>query len=374
MKLTVLQENLHKGLSVASRFVSSRAQLPVLSNLLLTTEKGRLKISATNLETGVVLRIGASVEEEGAVTIPSRILAEYVASLPAGKLELAVKGAQLKITGGSSKADFTGLPAGEFPDMPKADEKNSLTFAGDQLRETVTQVAFAAAADEGRPVLTGVLFVLKDGELQVVATDGYRLSLKKIKADKELIDREELKKGLLLPARTLGEVARLTGEGAEGVIRLSITPETNQVVFGLEEATVISRLIEGEFPEFEKIIPPRGPGKVEMDKEELTRAVKTAAILARESANIIRLKPEKNSVLISSGSSQSGSNETKVEAKVEGVSEGIAFNSRYLLDYLGAVDADRIVLEMSTALSPGVFTTDKDASYLHIIMPVRVQE
>ena len=131
MKLTVLQENLHKGLSVASRFVSSRAQLPVLSNLLLTTEKGRLKISATNLETGVVLRIGASVEEEGAVTIPSRILAEYVASLPAGKLELVVKGAQLKITGGPSKADFTGLPAGEFPDMPKADEKNSLTFAGD---------------------------------------------------------------------------------------------------------------------------------------------------------------------------------------------------------------------------------------------------
>jgi DNA polymerase-3 subunit beta len=374
MKLTVLQENLHKGLSTASRFVASRAQLPVLGNLLLATEKGRLKISATNLETGVVLSVGANVTKEGSLTVPSRLLTEYVATLPAGKLELEAKETQLKISGSTFKAEFIGLPAGEFPAMPKIDEKGSLAFPGKILTETVEQVAFAAAVDEGRPVLTGVLFILKDGELQVVATDGYRLSLKKIKAEKDLAEREELKKGLLLPARTLIEVARLVNESSEEMIRLAITPESNQVIFGMGEAMVISRLVEGEFPDYMKIVPPKGIGKVEMDREELTRAVKTAAILARESANIIHLKVGKSTVTVSSGASQTGSNETDVEAKVEGTAEGIAFNSRYLLDYLGAVDAEKIILEVSTSLSPGVFTISKDAAYLHIIMPVRVQE
>lgn len=374
MKAVVLQENLHKGLTIASRFVASRVQLPVLSNVLLATEKGRLKISATNLEAGVSVWVGANIVKEGSLTVPSRLLTEYVASLPAGKVELQVKESKLELESGSFRADFQGLSAGEFPALPKTDEKNSLCLSVKLLSETISQVAFAAAADEGRQILTGVLFLVKEGELQVVATDGYRLSLKKIKAEKELTERSELKSGLILPAKTLNEVVRLVSDMTEETVRLSITPESNQVVFGLDEATVASRLIEGDFPDFAKIIPGKGSGVVEIDTEELTRAVKMAAIFARESSNIVRLKAEKSSLKISSNSSQAGGNVSEIEAKIEGKFEGIAFNSRYLLDYLATVSAERLCLEVSGPLHPGVFTSPKDPSFLHLIMPVRVQE
>jgi len=374
MKLSILQENLARGLNTASRSVATRAQLPVLSNVLLTTDKGRLKISATNLETGINLWLGAKIEREGAVSIPAKILAEFVSSLPADKVELERKENKLLVACGSYQADFIGLPAGEFPTVPSLTGKANISFGGEALSLAVGQVAFAAATDEGRPVLTGVLITTKGSQLVLVATDGYRLSIKKLKEVKGLEKVKEFKTGLIIPARTLTEVARIISESEEKSLKLAITPKASQVIFALSEAEIVSRLIEGKFPDFERIIPEKGKTRLTVETEELTRAVRIASIFARESANIIRFNISKTGFEISANTAQVGANVSRVEAKTEGAEGKIAFNSRYLLDFLNSLGSNQVSFEMSGALNPGVFTPVGDKSFLHIIMPVRVQE
>ena len=372
MKLSTLQENFSRGLATVSRSVAARTQLPALSNVLLATDKGRLKLSATNLETGVNFWLGAKIEEEGAISIPAKILTEFVSSLPAERIELKSREGSLQLNCASYQASFVGLPASEFPSVPTLKSKEVVFFDSQILSQAVSQVAFAAAQDEGRPVLTGVLIMAKNKNLILVSTDGYRLSLKKIKIIKGL---EEFKKGLIIPSRTLSEVARIIGEREqEKKVGLTITPESNQVIFSTAEVEVVSRLIEGEFPEFEKIIPEKGTTKVLLDKEEFIRAVKSAAIFARESANIVRLKIDGSKLKISANAPQIGDNLVEVGAEIEGKKDKIAFNSRYLLDFLNVVEAKQISFEMEGSASPGVFTPVGDASFLHLIMPVRVQE
>jgi len=375
MKVSILQENLIKGLNTASRSVASRAQLPILSHVLLVTDKGRLKISATNLETGVNLWLGAKVEKEGQITIPAKILTELVSSLPAQKVDLEVKENQLFISCGAYQADFVGLPASEFPKVPTLTGKPNFTFEGESLALASHQVAFAAATDEGRPILTGVLLTLEGSQLLLVATDGYRLSLKKLaNTTKGQEEVKEFKKGLIIPARTLVEVARVVNDSEEKSLKLGITPEANQAIFALPEVEIVSRLIEGSFPDFEKIVPEKGATKIILDKEELTRSVRMASIFARESANIIKFEVRGSKFKVSANTAQVGSNLSEIEAKIEGKENKIAFNSRYLLDFLSVVGSEQVTFEMSGSLNPGVFTPAGDSSFTHIIMPVRVQE
>ncbi len=373
MKLEVLQENLAKSLSIVSRVISSRVELPILNNILLTTDKGRLKLSATNLETGINFWIGAKIEEKGTVSIPAKILTEFVSSLPPEKVQLKTKENSLEIICGSYQADFVGLPPGEFPPIPTLKEKPILTVGS--LIEAVPQVVFAAAQDEGRPVLTGVLLKLLEKELILVATDGYRLSKKKIIGIKDIKEVKELKKGLIIPNRVLSEVARIVGEKEEKrKIGLNISSESNQIIFSTDEAEVVSRLIEGKFPEFEKVIPEKTRTKVTIEKEILLRAARMASIFARESANIVKFEIRNSKLEISANAAQVGSNVSEIEVKIEGEENKIAFNSRYLLDFLNSVDVEQITFEMASPLSPGVFKLIGDDSFLHIIMPVRVQE
>jgi DNA polymerase-3 subunit beta len=201
MKLSILQENLARGLSISSRSVAARAQLPVLSNVLLATDKGRLKLSATNLETGINLWLGAKVEKEGAISVPAKILTEFVASLPAGKVEVEARESSLRLSSGSYEASFVGMAASEFPAIPSMKKKADLKFSGSLLASAINEVAFAAAQDEGRPILAGVLLKIQGNELLLVATDGYRLSLKRIKGVAGIDKVKGLKKGLVLPAR-----------------------------------------------------------------------------------------------------------------------------------------------------------------------------
>ncbi|MBL7150898.1 DNA polymerase III subunit beta [Candidatus Microgenomates bacterium] len=209
MKVSVLQENLVKGLSVTSRSTTTKSQLPVLGNILLATKKGKLKLSATDLETGVNFYLGAKVEKEGAITIPSKVLLEFVSSLSAGKVDLEVKGDSLRLSSGNFKAEINGIGAAEFPKISGFSGQPSLVFEMKDFKEMVDQVVFAAATDEGRPVLTGVRLAMGSNGLVLAATDGYRLSVKKIKDFKF----KELKKALIIPARTLQEVARIKDEG-----------------------------------------------------------------------------------------------------------------------------------------------------------------
>jgi len=375
MKLSVLQENLAKGLSLVSRSVAPKAQLPVLGNILLTTDKGRLKLSATNLETGINYWLGAKIEKEGAISVPAKILTEFVSSLPSEKIELEVKENSLNLICGAYQASFVGLPASEFPSLPTLKDKETFSFPSGELLKSISQVSFAAASDEGRPVLTGVLFQVKENNLVLVATDGYRLSFKKMGKVKGVEEAKEFKKGLIIPSRTLNEVGKiLTDQEQEKGMGLTITPSSNQIIFSTAEAEIVSRLIEGSFPEFEKIIPEKGTTKVVLETQDFIQAVRTAAIFARESANIVKFKVQSSKFKISANAPQVGENLIELEGKQEGEDNKIAFNSRYLLDFLNSVDTEQVSFEMTTPLNPGVFRPVGDPSYLHIIMPVRVQE
>lgn len=375
MKVSVLQENFSKALNTVSRTIAPKATLPILSNLLLTTDKGRLKLASTNLETGINLWTGAKIEKEGAITIPARALTEFVASLPAGKIDLEVKESTLFLSSNSFKASFTGMAASEFPKIPSFSGRQVLSFESQTLPQVLSQVVFAASSDEGRPVLTGVLLKKEGKGISLVATDGYRLSIKKVAKASSL-----LKEDLLIPAKTLLEVARVSQEtrsDEEEKIKVGLTKEKNQVIFLLPDVELSSRLIEGEFPDFTKIIPTSSTNKASFDKEEFLRAAKIASIFAREQANIVKLKIDPSAdggrVRVSSETPQLGTNESEIEAKVEGDSLEIAFNCRFLLDFLGNMTDEEIILETNDPLSPGVFKGGADPTFVHIIMPVRIQ-
>jgi len=376
MKLSVLQENLRKALSITSRFAASRSQLPALNNVCLKTEKGQLKLTSTNLETGIHYWLGAKVEQEGSLTVPAKTFFEFISSLSAGKIELLTDKNTLKVKSEGGKASLVGIPANDFPSVPSFEDKEKIDLPIKNLNQAVNRVAFAASLDESRPVLSGVLFKKRAGSLVMVATDGYRLSLKKLDLELKKNQEELFDKGILLPAKTLVEVTKLLVEEQGGdSFGLSLTPQASQVIFSLPQAEVVSRLIEGDFPDFEKIIPSESTTQVVVEKEDLLRGIKTASIFARESANIVRLEITKDQVKISANAPQMGDNLSTVSAQVQGKGAlKIAFNVRFLLDFLGAVKEKEIELEFSGNLNPGVFKTSKDKSFFHIIMPVRVQD
>ncbi len=372
MKIQIFQENLNRGLTIASRTISTKAQLPILGNVLLKTDKNRLLISATNLETGVSLWLGAKVENEGEITIPAKIFAEIIASLPAGKIDLEIKDNSMELSADGYSASLNGIAASEFPKLPTYAAGSLLSFPTEKLLEAINQVAYAAATDDGRPVLTGVLFKLEGKSLSLVATDGYRLSLKTIELEEPV--KENL--SLLLPAKTLLEVSRLiTEEKGESLkmVQMGFTKEQNQVVFVFPDLELYSRVIEGEFPDYQKIIPQNLNTKVLLDKESFNRAVKVVSIFARDSANIIKFKIGKDSLEMNANSPQVGENKNSLEAKVTGEPGEIAFNFSFLQGFLGAVSAPEVSLETSGSLNPGVFKIVGDDSFLHIIMPVRLQ-
>lgn len=370
MKIQILQENLAKGLTIASRTVSTKAQLPILANILLEAKNSGFFVSATNLEMGVNLNLGAKIEKEGKITIPARVFTEVVSSLPAGKIDLEVEGSLLKIFTSNYQATFNGIPAEEFPRLPTYKEEELISLPADKLLEAIDKVAFAAATDDTRPVLTGVMFKIEGKSLSLVATDGYRLSLKNI----GLSQNVEKNVSLLLPAKSLIEVGRVISEGRkEKEIKIGFTEDQNQVVFIFSEMELFTRLIDGDFPDYQKIIPVDFKTKISVDKESLAREVKVVSIFARESANILKIKYNKDFLEMSANSPQVGENKSTLEAKVEGEEGEIAFNFRFLQSFLGVVEEGEVTLEFSGSLSPGVFRSTKDESFLHIIMPIRLQ-
>jgi len=369
MKIQILQENLNRGLNIALRSISIKAQLPILANVLLRTDKNRLQISATNLETGISLWLGAKVEKEGEITIPAKILTEIIATLPPEKIKLEAEGSLLKISSVSYEANLNGISAGEFPKLPACSSETLFSLPPKKFLEAINQVAFAAATDEGRPILTGVLFKLSGKKLSLVATDGYRLSLKTMEIETAV--KEEI--SLLLPAKTLIEVGRIITDEKAQVVQMGFTKEQNQVVFVFSDLELFSRVIEGEFPDYNKIIPQNFTTKAVFDKENFNRAVKVVSIFARDSANIIKIKLGKNVLEMSANSPQVGENKNSLEVKLEGEESEIAFNFRFMQSLLGAISQAEVSLEMTGPLNPGAFKAVGDDSFLHIIMPVRLQ-
>ncbi|HKB88125.1 MAG TPA: DNA polymerase III subunit beta [Patescibacteria group bacterium] len=369
MKLTVLQENLTKAITQASRFASTRSQLPILGNILLKATKTKLNISSTNLEISVLIQIGAKIESEGEISIPSKVISELVSNLPKENVTLESEKEQLKIETSGFTSKVLGMNATDFPKIPESVVK-PLSLPKKEILESLSQVVFAASADETRPVLTGVLFVLDKEGLTIVATDGFRLSRKKIalKNKKDLVEQK-----IVIPKGVLGELGRSLEDVSE--FQFEIQEKEKQVIFGLGDIVLSSRLLEGEYPDFEKIIPKSSTITVRLDKEEFLRAVKLASIFAREAANVVKLKLDKNSVKVFAESSNSGSQETQVEAKIDGEVKDfeIAFNYRFLEEFLHSVSGEEVKMEFTTTDKAGVFTDSSDSNYLHLIMPVRVQ-
>ncbi len=368
MKLSVMQENLARGLSVVSRAVSSRSTLPVLANVLLRTEDAGLKLTATNLEIGITYWVPGKIETDGAMTVPARLLTDLVGSLPGSEkvdLELQVPDT-LHIRCGRFATHVKGIDADEFPTIQTAGERPTTRISQKVLKRALEETAFAAASDEARPILTGVLARFEGSKLTLAAADNYRIAVRTI----DILDAVEAA-SVVIPARALNELSRILTDTDEPV-ELVLATARNQVLFHLDGIDLISRLIDGQFPNYQQVLPASHATRAELDREELLRAVRPAALIASSSANIVKLQVgAEGSGITVTATAEVGDYTGDVEATVEGDATTIAFNARYLNDVLSNVTADRFSLELNGPLSPGVFRPVGDDGYVHVVMPVR---
>lgn len=365
MKFQVLQENLNRAISQASRFASTRAQLPVLTNVLLSAQKEKLNIAATNLEVAISLSVGAKVEKEGKITVPAKTANDIVSNLSRGPVEISAEKETLTIKQGSFSSNLSGVNPSDFPVVPDKIGKDGLSIKVDDFLRAFSRVSFACSLDETRPILTGVMFWSKKDDLTLVATDGFRLSQKKLSMQKGI----SLGK-VVFPKYVLSEVSRSFVE--DEYLQIAFNQKENQVVFKIDNAIISSRVIEGEFPDYEKIIPKSHTTTVNVNKEDLVQVIKLAAVFARDSGNVVKLGIKKTGVVVASESQYSGSQKNSVDAKVEGDDLDIAFNYRFIEDFLGVVGGESVHMEFGGPQSAGVFKDPDDKNYLHLIMPVKI--
>lgn len=376
MKVMCPQEGLARGLGIVGRAVATRSTLPILSNILIQTDDGRLKLSATNLEIGIRCWVKADVADAGAITVPARLLGEFVHQLPTGTVTLDLNGRNqtMRLSADRHKAEIKGIDAADFPVLPTIDEGVRFSVGTKTFKEMIQQVVIAAATDDARPVLTGVLLVADPdvGRLTLAASDGFRLSVRESELDAPIDGRVSV----IVPARALAELQRVAPDDDE-TISIALPAARNQVLFQLKDIDIVSQLIEGNPPDYEKIIPTAAATRVVINTKAFLGAARIASSFARDAANVVRLKLSPGdeiggSVTISAQSAEVGGNESEIEAAVDGEAMEVAFNARYLLDVLGVVGSDQIVLEVASPSSPGVFRPADKTPFTHIIMPMHI--
>jgi DNA polymerase-3 subunit beta len=369
VKLSVMQENLARGLSVVSRAVSSRSTLPVLANVLLKTEDAGLKLTATNLEIGVTYWVPGKIDQDGATTVPAKLLTDLVNSLPSGdRVDLEVgPGEVLHVQAGRFQSHLKGIDADEFPAIGTGGDRPTTRIAQNVLRKALAETTFAAASDEARPILTGVLAKFEGNELTLAAADNYRIAVKTV----PILDAVP-ETSVVIPARALVELARVLAD-VDDPVEVVIAQGRNQVLFHIDGVDLVSRLIDGQFPNYQQVMPQTHATRAIIDREELLRAVRPAALIAHESANIVKLQigDDSEAGITVSANAEVGDHVGQVEAAVEGDGTTIAFNARYLADVLTNVTAEQFALELNGPLSPGVFKPVGDDRYVHVVMPVR---
>ncbi len=380
MKLTCKQQDLAKGLSTVSHAVSSRSTLPILSNILLTTDGERVRLSATNLEIGITCTVPATIQQEGTTTIPARLFTEFVNSLPQGDVTLTLQpggGQSVEVKGQRSRATIRGMDPAEFPTIPTAEGgEQPITIESAELREMIKLVAFAAATDDARPVFTGVLAQVRGEQLIFAAADSFRLAVRSTPMPGAASQQED--GDVLIPARTLNELARILPD--EGAVQMVVTPNRNQVLFRAEAAGVelVSNLIAGKFPNYQAILPQSSATRVTLNTEDFRGAAKRAAIFARDSANIVRLKVSSGeagglmpgALTIQATAEEAGDTDTSLDAAVDGEGLEVIFNVKYLTDVLGVLDTPEVALELNTPQHPGVIRPIGGGDYVYVIMPM----
>ena len=400
MRVSCLQENLSKGLSIVSRAVSSRSTLPVLGNILLEAKDNELRLAATNLEIGINCWIGAKVEDEGAITVPARLLSEFINSLPPERIdmELSVRTQTLHMRCARFDANMKGLDASEFPIIPTAGtgqeldesaevlEGTRIELEAPGLRKMIDQVVFAASRDESRPTLTGVEVTFRPDRLSMAATDGYRLSVRSVHLETPFSEEGMT---VIVPARSLGELSRVSVDADdEHPVQVIVTQARNQIlvqIWGKNEqrgsfhrVELVSQLIDARFPDYRAIIPTSHTTRTVVDTASLLKAVRVAYLFARDNSNIIRLSvipgngENEGQVKLTGSSAEMGDNVNELDAMVDGTDLEIAFNAQYLIDVLSQIDQPQVVLETSQSTRPGTLRPVGigEEEFLHVVMPM----
>jgi DNA polymerase-3 subunit beta len=376
MKLSCLQENLNRGLSIVGRAVATRSTLPITQNILLSAEQSRLKLSATNLEMAITCWVGAKVKQKGDITIPARLLSDFVNSLPNDLIEinLPANSRILELKSGHFQAHIHGIDAADFPPIPQINDGITTTIEVASLREGITQVAFAAATEESRPVLTGINTEFDGEQLNLAAADGFRLAVHKTTLSSPVKEKTTV----IIPARTLSELNRLLGEQEEPV-EITVNEKKSQVLFRLKDAEIVSQLIQGSFPNYSQVIPQSYTTRAVVDISEFLRVTKMSSIFARDASGIVRLVITPGSELtpgkitVSAQAEEVGDNVGEVDALTDGEEAKIAFNVRYLSDVLSVLSQAQVALELTTPSSPGTIRPIGVDNYVHVVMPMFVQ-
>jgi DNA polymerase-3 subunit beta len=362
MKLQVTQENLNRALGSVARVANSRGTLPILANVLIKTSNNRLSLSATNLDIAITHYIGAKVSSEGSITVPARLMQDFVGSLPEGVINLELEETKLKVTTDQYQSVVNGIVADDFPVMPAITSGKSWTMKAPEFKKALQQVVFAASSDETRPVLTGVLLHTLDGKLYLAATDSYRLAEKQLGSNKQ-------EASLLIPASALHDLLRII---ADDDTEVKVTHDEQQVLFQVGDTELVTRLIEGKYPDYRKLIPATFATEAVLKRADLLNVTKVSSLFARESAGsvTIELDAEKQQLSIRSVASQLGENTATADAKITG-SGSITVNSRYLLDALGALSGDTVSFGFNGKLEATLLRDPTSDNYSHVIMPLK---
>ena len=377
MQVSCLQQNLRRGLAIVGRAVATRSNLPVLQNVKIATEDSMLVLTATNLDIAITTRIGAQVEEEGEITIPARLLTDFVNSLPDERIDIktSVEPLSIGLKCQRFEANINGTDAEEFPPIPTVDEGATIKVDPQVLRETIAYVAFAAATEDSRPVLTGIKVEVNGKDFTFAAADGFRLAVYDGKLTEPLPEPTEF----IIPAKTMQEVGRLIG-GGDSEVEFTVTSAGTHALFNIGTVEIVSQLMPGSFPNFRSLIPSEHRNRVIVQQSDFMRAVRSASIFARDGSGIVRVQimgdEEGSGISISSRAEELGDNQGEIDGEVEGEVDDqsrIAFNNKYLSEVLDVLGDGEIAFEITSASSPGVVRSVSKEGYTHVVMPMFVQ-
>ncbi|NMC51379.1 DNA polymerase III subunit beta [Candidatus Kuenenbacteria bacterium] len=367
MKITCTQENLIKGLSAVSHIVGKNVSLPILNNILIKAEGGIIRLMSTNLDIGIKTNVRGKVDNEGEITVGSKILTDYIALVKDGTVDVEVKDNNLIIMTENQETTIKCQGAEDYPVIPWVEPEGGIIIEAKTLKESLGQVINSASYDDIRPELSGILMVVDGEEMVLAATDSYRLAEKKAKLTKnELVQKKAYK---IIPLRVLQEVLRICGEGNEPV---EINFDESQVVFNLQDTTIMSRLIEGNYPDYKEIIPKEYKTRAVVEKNSLISQVKVASLFSRAGINDILIEFNQNKdLIISANNIQNGENKSTLKAEVGGENNSVVFNYKYLLDGLQNINSKKVVIEVNSSDMPVILKPEEDNSYLYLIMPIR---
>ena len=374
MKLSALQENFSQGLSIVGRGVSSRTTLPVTQNVLLSTENGQLKLTATNLEIAISTWIGAQIEQEGSITVPARLLTEFINSLPQERIDINMQEDPLglNIECARFEAQINGITAEDFPPIPNVDTGAIGKISSDIFSKAVSHIAFVAATEDSRPVLTGVKVEITGKKFTLAAADGFRLAVYEGKLE-STVDVDSLE--FTIPAKSMSEVRNLLGN-AGGTVQFTVTPNENKALFKIGDVEMFSQLQEGTFPNYNQLIPEKFETRAVIANSELLKSVQTAFAYGRSGSGIVRLRiknDEGHANVHVSGETEGAVFRAEIPATIEGEDSNIAFSGRYLVEVLQALGDCDVAIETTSSSSPGVVRAVEKSNYVHVVMPMFVQ-